>query len=92
MLSPRTGAILKYIVGQYIDKAMPVSSQHIAAESVLGISSATVRNEMAYLEREGYIIRPHTSAGSIPSDRGYRYYVESLENARLPVEIGRAHV
>jgi heat-inducible transcriptional repressor len=49
------------------------------------VSSATVRNEVAFLEQEGYIIRPHTSAGSIPSDKGYRYYVASLEQTSLPV-------
>jgi heat-inducible transcriptional repressor len=51
----------------------------------LGVSSATIRNEMARLEEEGYIIRPHTSAGSMPTDKGYRYYVESIGEAELPV-------
>ena len=67
--------ILKSIIGWYIDHAVPVSSQSLVHDYDLGVSSATVRNEMAYLEQEGYIIRPHTSAGSIPSDKGYRFYV-----------------
>ncbi|MFC2067316.1 heat-inducible transcriptional repressor HrcA [Chloroflexota bacterium] len=86
MLTPRTGTILKSIVGQYITKAIPVPSQNIASDTGLEVSPATIRNEMAYLEHEGYIIRPHTSAGSIPSDKGYRYYVESLEKAKLSAD------
>jgi heat-inducible transcriptional repressor len=84
MLSVRTGKILNSIVGQYITRAVPVPSQVIASDPELGVSPATVRNEMAYLEQEGYLIRPHTSAGCIPSDKGYRYYVESIENVKLP--------
>ena len=84
MLSVRTGKIINSIVGQYIARAVPVPSQIIASDPELGVSPATVRNEMAYLEQEGYLIRPHTSAGCIPSDKGYRYYVESIENVKLP--------
>lgn len=86
MLAPRTETILKSIVGQYIVKAVPVPSQSIVDDYGLSVSSATVRSEMAHLEQEGYIIRPHTSAGSIPSDKGYRYYVESLTNIKLPLD------
>jgi len=85
MLSPRTEAILKSIVGQYIVRAIPVPSQSIVNDYSLGVSTATIRNEMARLEHEGYIIRPHPSAGSIPSDKGYRYYVESLSGIELPL-------
>jgi heat-inducible transcriptional repressor len=84
MLSERAGTILNSIVGQYITRAVPVPSQIIASDPTLGVSPATVRNEMAYLEQEGYLVRPHTSAGCIPSDKGYRYYVESIENVKLP--------
>jgi heat-inducible transcriptional repressor len=84
MLSARTGKILNSIVGEYIVRAAPVPSQVIASDSELEVSPATVRNEMAYLEQEGYLIRPHTSAGCIPSDKGYRYYVEAMENVKLP--------
>jgi heat-inducible transcriptional repressor len=84
MLSARSEKILNSIVGQYIIRAEPLPSQIIAADPELGVSPATVRNEMAQLERDGYLIRPHTSAGCIPSDKGYRHYVESMENVRLP--------
>ena len=85
MLSLRAEAILKSIVSQYIIRAVPVASQSIMNDSELTVSSATIRNEMVRLEHEGYIIRPHTSAGSIPSDKGYRYYVETLSNIKLPL-------
>lgn len=85
MLSSRKQAILRSIVEQYIDRAIPVPSQYVVKKYGLTVSSATVRNEMASLEQEGYIIRPHTSAGSVPSDKGYRYYVETLDNLILPV-------
>ena len=85
MLSLRAETILKYIVGQYITKATPVPSQNITDDCELGVSAATIRNEMAHLEQEGYIIRPHPSAGSIPSDKGYRHYVDSLGDVKLPL-------
>ena len=84
MLSPRTEKVLKSIVGQYIVRATPVPSQSIISDYELKVSPATIRNEMAYLEQEGYITRGHPSAGSIPSDKGYRYYVESLSDIELP--------
>lgn len=79
MLSKRKEQILKIIVGEYIAMASPVPSERIARSYPLGISPATVRLEMAELEEEGYIFRPHPSAGGIPSHKGYRYYVEHLE-------------
>jgi heat-inducible transcriptional repressor len=84
MLSPRSETILKSIVTQYIVRAMPVPSQSLINNYELAVSSATIRNEMAHLEQEGYITRPHPSAGSIPSDKGYRYYVETLSDIGLP--------
>lgn len=84
MLSARKEAILKSIVEQYVNRAVPVPSQDIVQNYEMAVSSATVRNEMAYLEHEGYIIRPHTSAGSVPSDKGYRYYVETLDTVAIP--------
>lgn len=87
MLSPRQARILSIIVNEYVDSAAPVGSEFLARTHRLGISAATVRNEMAALEEEGYITHPHTSAGRIPSDRGYRYYVEALmEEAELDPE------
>jgi heat-inducible transcriptional repressor len=86
MIAARSSRILNYIVREYITRAVPVPSQFIADNAKLGVSPATIRNEMALLEREGYLIRPHTSAGCIPSDKGYRHYVESIEGAKLPQE------
>jgi heat-inducible transcriptional repressor len=85
VLSPRSETILKSIVGQYITRAVPVPSQSIINDYELAVSPATIRNEMAHLEQEGYIIRPHPSAGSIPSDKGYRFYVETLSGIELPL-------
>lgn len=85
MLSRRTEIILKSIVGKYIENAVPVSSGSITDESELGVSSATIRNEMVRLEKEGYITRPHHSAGSIPLDKGYRTYVDMLRDIELPL-------
>ena len=84
MLSHRGGTILKSIVEQYINRAIPVPSQNLVNDRDLAISSATIRNEMTFLEEEGYIIRPHASAGSVPSDKGYRFYVETLQAIPLP--------
>lgn len=86
-LPERRGTILKIVVAEYIASANPVASEVIARGHTLGISPATTRHEMARLEEEGYITRPHTSAGGIPSDKGYRYYVERLVNeSKLEVE------
>ena len=78
MLTDRRRDILKLIVEDYINGAMPVSSDTIARKMAVPVSSATVRNEMAALEDEGFIAQPLTSAGRVPSDRGYRYFVERL--------------
>lgn len=88
MLAKRTGNILDIIVGEYISIARPVGSEAIVERHGLGVSSATVRNEMARLEEEGYIIRPHISGGAIPSDKGYRHYVESVigEAEEIPID------
>ncbi len=86
MLTQRQSTILNAIIKQYIASAIPVPSEAIAGDYPDKISSATIRNEMAYLENEQYIVRPHISAGGIPSDRGYRYYVESLmQESELPL-------
>lgn len=81
-LSERRARILAFIVDDYVDSAQPVGSQALVARHQLSLSSATVRNEMAALEDDGYITHPHTSAGRIPSHQGYRYYVSSLMDER----------
>ncbi|MBN2030466.1 heat-inducible transcription repressor HrcA [bacterium] len=70
--------VLRFIVRSYIDTALPVGSKHLVQKYGMKYSSATVRNDMATLERIGYIKQPHTSAGRIPTDEGYKFYVESL--------------
>ena len=76
----RKDVILGLTVENYIKTVMPVSSQLIVDESSLDVSSATVRNIFAELEKEGYLTHPHTSAGRIPTEKGYRYYVDNLMN------------
>ena len=78
MLDDRKTAILRAIGEEYIATASPVGSSHIAKSYELAVSSATVRNDMAALEREGFLTHPHTSAGRIPTDKGYRFFVDNL--------------
>jgi len=78
-LDERKAAILRAIVEEHITTAQPVGSQTIARSRGLGVSSATVRNDMTVLEREGYLVQPHTSAGRVPTDRGYRFFVDNFE-------------
>ena len=77
-LNDRKKTILKSIIDVYIQSAQPVGSRTIARKHDLGLGSATIRNEMADLEELGYITQPHTSAGRVPSDKGYRFYVDHL--------------
>jgi heat-inducible transcriptional repressor len=77
-LTARQERILDFVVREYVDKASPVGSKTIVELCDLGVSSATVRAEMAALETLGYLNQPHTSAGRLPTARGYRYFVENL--------------
>lgn len=87
VLSERKAKILKAIITEYISTAAPVGSKILAQKYNLGVSPATIRNEMAQLEEEGYIFQPHPSAGRVPTIRGYRYYVEALmDESDLPAE------
>lgn len=84
-LTKRQQEVLGLIVREYVETAEPVGSRYISRK--LGLSSATIRNVMADLEDLGFITQPHTSAGRIPSDRGYRYYIDSLmQHKRLKAE------
>jgi heat-inducible transcriptional repressor len=78
MLDERKTAILRAVVQEYISTAQPVGSGHVAVAPDVSVSPATVRNEMAVLEQEGYLIQPHTSAGRVPTDKGYRFFVDHL--------------
>ena len=77
-LTDRKKRILKAIIKTYMETGEPVGSRTISKDADLNVSSATIRNEMADLEELGYIMQPHTSAGRIPSDKGYRWYVDML--------------
>ncbi len=78
MLDERKAAILRAVVEEYIETAQPVGSSHVARASGVQVSPATVRNEMVQLEQEGYLHQPHTSAGRVPTDKGYRFFVDAL--------------
>lgn len=83
MLDDRRSRVLKALVESYIRTGEPVSSQTVLTASGLDVSSATVRNDLAQLESYGFVVQPHTSAGRIPTDAGYRFYVDHLAPARL---------
>lgn len=82
MLDDRKSAILRAVVQQYIETAQPVGSSTIAARTDVSVSSATVRNEMTVLEDEGYLLQPHRSAGRVPTEKGYRHFVDTLSGER----------
>ena len=78
-LDGRKSTILRAVVAEHIATAQPVGSGLVSGATGLGVSSATIRNEMSSLERDGYLTHPHTSAGRVPTDKGYRFYVDSLQ-------------
>ena len=85
MLTDRAATVLNLLVNEYVHTATPVASEEIARKPALQVSPATVRSTMSQLTEEGYISRPHISAGGIPSDLGYRHYVESIpQSVTLP--------
>lgn len=85
-LDDRKIKILRAIVANYLETGEPVGSRTISKYTDLNLSSATIRNEMADLEEMGYIVQPHTSAGRIPTDAGYRFYVDRLMEEKEEVE------
>src|SRR5664279_3431513 len=87
MLDERKASILRAVVARYIETAQPVGSTQVVESTDVGVSSATVRNEMTLLEREGYLAQPHTSAGRIPTEKGYRFFVDQLGG---PGDLGAA--
>jgi heat-inducible transcriptional repressor len=87
-MTERQRQILSSIIEQYAEVASPVGSSLLA--KVFGVSSATIRSEMAELERGGYITQPHTSAGRVPTDKGYRFYVNNLTEEKEPLPGPRA--
>ncbi len=87
MLTERQNTIFKDVVQRYIRDAHPVGSQMLLDDAKLDVSPATVRNEMVDLEERGYLFQPHTSAGRIPTEKGWRYY---LDNFLVPREVAKA--
>src|SRR5215207_7330374 len=81
-LSDRVLRLLGALVREYIEHGEPVSSQWLAGHAGCAVSSATVRNVLARLEEQGFVKQPHTSAGRVPTDRGYRQYVDQLLTER----------
>ncbi len=88
-LDERKKKILQAVIRNYLETGEPVGSRTISKYTDLNLSSATIRNEMADLEEMGYILQPHTSAGRIPSDKGYRFYVDTMmqEKEREVIEM-----
>lgn len=90
MLDERKAAILRAVVSEYIRTAQPVGSAHVTRARGVEVSSATVRNDMAQLEADGYLYQPHTSAGRVPTDLGYRAFVDELTGPNLRLGPGAA--
>lgn len=88
-MDERRAAILRAVVEGYIETAQPVGSGTVARDGGINVSSATIRNEMVALEQDGYLVQPHTSAGRIPTDKGYRQFVDSFLPAPGPLDIAR---
>jgi heat-inducible transcriptional repressor len=91
-LDARKAAILNAVVTEYVGSAQPVGSQHVVDAPGVSVSSATVRSDMAALERDGYLVQPHTSAGRIPTDKGYRFFVDHLSGTSSLDPGGRLQV
>lgn len=89
-LDERKKTILKLIIATYLETGEPVGSRTISKFNDLNLSSATIRNEMADLEELGYIVQPHTSAGRIPTDKGYRFYVDNLMEEKEEAEVEKS--
>ena len=85
MLNDRRLEVLRAIVEDYVATHEPVGSKALVERHHLGVSPATIRNDMAALEEEGYIAQPHTSAGRIPTDKGYRLFVDRLAGGQAAV-------
>src|SRR3979411_2040944 len=86
----RQKRVLAALVREYIASGEPVASSVLVTAAGLGVSSATVRSILSRLEEEGYVQQPHTSAGRIPTDRGYRFYVDLLLETKRPTRAARA--
>ena len=87
-LTERQKTLLLLIIRDYIESAQPVGSKRLGEHYHINLSSATIRNEMGALTEMGYLRQPHTSAGRVPTEEGYRYFVsQMMNNAELPESI-----
>lgn len=86
-MDSRKSKILQAIVKEYVKNSKPVSSRVLFQKYNLGLSSATIRNEMKELEKTGYLSMPHTSAGRVPTERAYRLFIKSLEGREIKVPV-----
>src|SRR5437867_7393140 len=77
-LTPRQREILAHVVREYVATGQPVGSRHLVEQARLPVSPSTVRNDLAELEARGLLTHPHTSAGRVPTERGYRFYADEL--------------
>ena len=91
MLSERRQRVLAALIEEYVARAMPVGSRTLTERYQLGVSPATVRNELSVLEEEGYLTQPHTSAGRIPTDFGYRAFVDDLLESEELAQLDERH-
>lgn len=85
-LNTRQLQLLNFIIKEYISTAVPIGSSSLVSKCGLDISPATVRNEMAALEKQGYIYQPHTSAGRMPTEKGYKYFVDTLDRQKIEID------
>lgn len=90
-MDERRAAILRAVVEGYIETAQPVGSAAVARDHGINVSPATIRNEMVALEQDGFLVQPHTSAGRIPTDKGYRQFVDSFLPAPGPLDASSRH-
>jgi heat-inducible transcriptional repressor len=91
-LDERKAAILTTVVTDYVETAQPVGSSQVARDPTIEVSPATIRADMAALERDGYLMHPHTSAGRVPTDKGYRFFVDHLATPMLLGESKREQI
>ena len=87
-LDQRSRQVLTAVIAEYVETGEPVGSRAVARRHIRGLSPATIRNAMADLEELGYLVQPHTSAGRLPTDAAYRFYVDHLQ--RVPWVAGKA--
>lgn len=92
MLSERKQKLLKLIVEEYIETMQPIASRFLIDKKEIQVGEATIRNEMRALEEAGFLTHPHTSAGRVPTEQGYRYYVENIMLLSKPQKDAAAHL